>query len=97
MKVEFYVEATYYHPEYPTPSVVILVRNNMASLLPSEPIFVSGPGDMKDAFKKMFMAESKTHKTSFLVSLDQYRLSGVKVGDRISVEITIDNRGEIQN
>ena len=97
MKIEFYVEATYYHPEYPTPSVVIAVRNNVESLGPSEPIIVSGPGDMKDAFKKIFMEDTKTHKTSFLVSLDQYRTSGIRVGDRISIEIKINNKGEIQN
>lgn len=97
MKVEFYVEATYYHPEYPTPSVVIVVRNNVESLGPTEPIIVSGPGDMRDAFKKMFKEDAKTHKTSFLVSLEQYRRSGIKVADRISIEITINNRGEIQN
>jgi len=97
LKVEFYVEATYYHKEYPTPSVVIIVRNNIESLTPTEPIFVSGPGDMGAAFKKMFMEESRTHKTSFLVSLDQYRDSGIKVGDKISVEIKIDNIGEITN
>lgn len=97
LKVEFYVEATYYHPEYPTPSVVIVVRNNVESLRPSEPIIVSGPGDMKDAFKKMFMEDAKTHKTSFLVSLEQYRQSGISVGDRLSVEISINNKGEIQN
>ena len=95
MKVEFYVEATYYHKEYPTPSVIIIVRNNIESLSPKEPIFVSGPGDMEAAFRKMYLEESKTHKTSFLVSFDQYRDSGIKVGDKISIEIKIDNIGDI--
>lgn len=96
MKVEFFVEAAYYHPEYPTPSVVIVVRNNV-SLRPTEPIIVNSPRDMKDAFKKMFMEDAKTHKTSFLVSLEQYRTSKIMVGDRLAIEITINNKGEISN
>ena len=97
LKVEFYVEGIYYHPEYPTPAVVIVIRNNVEDRAYTEPVIVEGPGDIKDIFKKMFLNDRKTHKTSFLVSLDQYRTSRISVGDRVEIEIKINNKGEISN
>lgn len=96
MKIEFYVETVSYYGEYSRPSVIIVVRDNIENLSP-EPIVVRGSQSMESMFKKMFMEESKNHKTSFVVPLEQYRDSGIKVGDKISVEIKIDNVGKIAN
>lgn len=99
MKVEFFVEGAYYHPEYPTPAVVILIRNNVDDMNhPTEPIIVNGPAEIKDAFREMFLQDRKTHKTSFLVPLDQYRTSGIMVGTdwRLISELTIGERYKIE-
>jgi len=90
MKVEFYVEGIYYHPENPIPSVVIVVRNNMDSMN-QEPIITDSKSDMKKALKEMFLDHVKTHKTSFLVGLDDYRKSGIMVGDRLEIDMRINN------
>jgi hypothetical protein len=95
MKVEFFIEAIYYHPENPTPSVVIAVKNKIESLAPEEPIFADSRSDMKKILKDLFMDSVKTHKTSFMVTLEEYRKSGMMVGDRLEIEMTIKNNGEI--
>lgn len=65
MITEFYVEAIYYHPENPAPSVIIIVRNNLESLTPTEPIFADSKSDMKKILKDLFMDSVKSHKTKF--------------------------------
>lgn len=97
MKVEFYVEAIYFHPENPIPSVVISIRNNVESLTPDEPVLINNHNDMKKAIKDLFMDNARTHKTSFVVGLEKYRESAIMVGDRLEIEMTIKNNGEIVN
>lgn len=97
MKVEFFIEAIYYHPENPTPSVVIAVKNKIESLTPTEPIFADSKTDMKKILKDLYSDSIQTHKTSFVVSLDAYRKSGMMVGDRLEIEMKISNYGEISN
>lgn len=97
LKLEFFVEAIFYSLQHSIPSVIIEIRNNMDNLSSTSKIVFTNPRDRYDAFKKIFMNESKSHQTSFLISLDQYRLSGIKIGDRISIDITIDKSGEISN
>jgi len=95
MKVEFYIEAIYYHPENPVPSVVIAVKNNIETA--NEPIMISGPADMKEALKSLFRESTRTHKTSFIVGLEEYRRSGMMVGDRLEIDMIIKNNGDIAN
>ena len=96
MKVEFYVEAIYYHPENPTPSVVIVIRNNIESLS-NEPVFADSHTDMKKILHDMFLDSVKTHKTSFVVGLEEYRSSKIMVGDRLEIDLKVNNNGEIAN
>ena len=93
MKVEFYIEAIYYHPENPIPSVVIAIKNNIEAV--NEPVIINSREDMKEALKSLFRESTRTHKTSFVVGLEQYRRSGMMVGDRLEIEMTIKNNGEI--
>ena len=95
MKIEFFIEAIYYHPENPTPSVVIAVKNKIESLAPGEPVFMDSSTNMKKILKDLFMDSVKTHKTSFVVSLEEYRKSGMMVGDRLEIDMVIRNNGEI--
>ena len=95
MKVQFFIEAIYYHPENPTPSVVIIIRNNIESLASSEPVIVDSHDDMRKVLKDLFMDSVKTHKTSFVVGLEKYRKSGMMVGDRLEIDMKINNSGEI--
>lgn len=97
MKIEFFIDAIYYHPENPIPSVVIAIRNNMESLAPAEPVFADSRTDMRKAIKDLFLDNAKTHKTSFVVGLEEYRKSGMMVGDRLEIEMTVNNNGEISN
>lgn len=95
MKIEFFIEAIFYHPENPTPSVVISVKNRIESLVPGEHVFVDSRDDMKKILKDLFMDSIQTHKTSFVVPLDEYRKSGIMVGDRLEIDMTVKNNGEI--
>jgi len=97
MKVEFFIEAIYYHPENPTPSIIIVIKNKIESLTPGEPVFVDNRTDMKKILKDLFMDSIQTHKTSFMVGLNEYRRSGMMVGDRLEIDMTINNSGEIVN
>ncbi len=97
MKIIFYIEAIYYHPENPSPSVVIAIRNNIENITPGEPVFVDKQSDMKKVLKDLFLDTIKIHKTSFMVGLDEYHRSGMMVGDRLEVEMKICNDGEITN
>lgn len=96
MKIEFYVEGIYYHPENPTPSVIIMIRNNVKSLSPPIPVFVDKHDDMKKVLRDVFADSVKIHKTSFVVGLDDYRKSGISVGDKLEVEMKVNNNGEIK-
>jgi len=93
MKVEFFIEAIYYHPENPIPSVVIAIKNNIERI--NEPVLINSPADMKEAVKNLFRDSTRTHKTSFIIGLDEYRRSGMMVGDRLEIDMTIKNNGEI--
>lgn len=95
MKVIFYIEAIYYHPENPTPSVIISIRNNIENIVPGEPVFVDKQSDMKKILKDLFLDNIKIHKTSFMVGLDEYRRSGMIVGDRLEIDMKICNNGDI--
>ncbi len=97
MKVIFYIEAVYFHPENPTPSVVISVRNNIDSVVPGEPVFVDKQSDMKKVLKDLFLDNIKIHKTSFMIGLEEYKKSGMMVGDRLEIDMKISNHGEIAN
>jgi len=97
MKVEFFIEAIYYHPENPIPSIIIAVRNNMSSFTPAEPVFADSESNMKDILKDLFIDTIRTHKTTFMIPLDEYRKSGMMVGDRLEIDMTIKNSGEIVN
>jgi len=95
MKVIFYIEAIYYHPENPTPSVIIAVRNNIDSISPGEPVFVDKQSDMKKVLKDLFLDTIKIHKTTFMIPLDEYQKSGMMIGDRLEINMIIKNNGEI--
>ena len=97
MKIEFYVESIYYHPDNPIPSVVIVIRNNMDNLTPDEPVFIDSKTDMKKILRDLFRDSAQTHKTSFVVGLEKYRESKMRVGDRVEIEMTVRNSGEIAN
>lgn len=89
------MEGIYYHHENPTPSVVIVIRNNIESLTPAEPVFLDSRDDIKKILKDLFMDTVRSHKTSFVVGLDEYRRSGMMVGDRLEIDMIIKNNGEI--
>lgn len=95
MKVEFFIEAIYYHPDNPIPSVVIAIKNNIEAI--NEPVVINSPNDMREAIKNLFRDSTRTHKTSFVVGLEQYRRSGMMVGDRLEIDMKISNSGEIAN
>ncbi len=38
MKVEFYVESIYYHPDNPIPSIIISIKNNIETA--KEPVII---------------------------------------------------------
>lgn len=95
MKVEFFIEAIYYHPENPTPSVVIAIKNRVENTSSTEPFFADSKDDMKRIMKELFKDSAQTHKTSFVVPLGEYRRSGMMVGDRLEIDMVISNNGEI--
>ena len=95
MKVEFYIEAIYYHPENSIPSVVISIKNNIESA--NEPIIIDSRDNMKEVLMNLFRDSTRTHKTSFVVGLNEYRKSGMMVGDRLEIDMIVKNNGEIQN
>ena len=97
MKLEFFIDSVYYYPDNPIPSVIVVMRNNIDSLMDNEPIILNSKDDMKKAFKNLFLNDAKTHKTSFMVGLDEYRKSGVLVGDRLEIDVVIKNNGDISN
>lgn len=95
MKLEFYIEAIYYHPENPIPSVIISIKNNIEAA--NEPIIIGSRDDMKKALMDLFRDSTRTHKTSFVVGLEEYRRSGMMVGDRLEIDMIVKNNGEIKN
>ena len=97
MKLEFFIEAIYYHPENPTPSIIIAIKNNIESITPGGPIFVDKNSDMKKVIKDLFMDSVKTNKTNFVIGLEEYRRSGMMVGDRLEIDMKVNNNGEIAN
>jgi len=95
MKIEFYIEAIYYHTENPVPSVIISVKNNIEAA--KDPLIIGSHDDMKKALIGLFRDSTRTHKTSFVVGLEEYRRSGMMVGDRLEIDMTIKNNGDISN
>ena len=93
MKVEFFVESVYYHTDNPTPSIIIVIRNNLKNLTPDDPIFVDSKSDMKKIMKELFNDALQTHRTSFVIGLEKYRQSGIMIGDRLEIEMTIKDNG----
>lgn len=94
LKVEFFIEAIYYHSENPIPSVVIAVRNKVDDVT-DKTLFADNREDMHKALRDLFLDATKIHKTSFMISLEKYRESAMMVGDRLEVDLTIKNNGEI--
>jgi len=95
LKIVYYVEGIYYHPENPSPSVIVVLRNTIDTTGPQEPILLDSRTDIRKAITELFSDSVKYHKTSIMVTLDQYRASGIMVGDRLELETTISNNGEI--
>jgi len=96
LKLEFYIESIYYHPENPIPTVIVIMRNNIDNISP-EITIAANREELRKKFNEMFLDSVKTHKTSFMIPLQVYRKSGMMVGDRLDIEISINNEGEISN
>ena len=95
MKTEFYVVSINYYEEIATPSVVIILRNKITfSKIENNKQVFSSMIDFMKSFGRSSNNQDEYHKTSIVVSLEDYRNSDLKVGDKIECNMTIKNIGD---
>ena len=94
MKTEFYIVSINYYEETATPSVVVILRSKItfSKTEPNKQVYSS----MIDFVKSIGRAanQDEYHKTSIIIPLEEYRISNLKVGDRLECDIQIKNIGD---
>lgn len=94
MKTESFIMSIQYYEELKIPSVIILLRTQIQFSKPKEEgtmMFSS----LKDFVKSFGRNENfqNYHKSSIILSLEEYRNSNFKVGDRLDFDISVNNIG----
>jgi hypothetical protein len=89
----FFVTAIHH---YTNSSVCIYLQNNIKNTVPSVAI-IHDIESLKKLIKTSHSNYAKTHKTSFILSLDKYHSSKIMVGDKLNFDVSTNNAGEIKN
>jgi len=95
MKTDAFIISIQYYEETTTPSVIILIRSEVQMQKMDEQeqkIFSSFKTFIKSFGQNI--EQRNYHKSSIILTLDQYRKSNFKVGDRLEFDISVNNIGD---
>ena len=96
MKTEAFIVSIQYYEETTIPSVIILIRSEIQLNKPKQVEGMQVFSSMKDFIKSFSPSKDHKnyHKSSIILPLEEYRKSNFKVGDRLEMDISVNNFGD---
>lgn len=94
MKLKFMVDSIHSHGNPKKPSVRIFITNKLNGSGPVTKAIVKRSEDIAKIIMGLVEESMEQYHTSFILTLQQCKTSGIAVGDIIEMDIQIKNKGD---
>lgn len=90
MKLEFFVEGIAYSSFTQKPMVAIILRNKIKED-DTGPVIVTDKRDIAKAVFKMMHDNNGLQRIELMIDFAEYEKSGMKIGDRLEIDVSVKN------